>query len=565
VFGQNKGLINLIKGLESDIPQVAERVENLFNSRCSSNWKKSYHSCSDKLPEFTCDSNFIIKDCSCSKIQGTMLNSQNSAVILQTKNIPYTDLTDQKDREMIIAFSGIDQEFKYLKEKYPDLKKQFIGTYRGIHRRYPLHEFCDAFDPRERPWYILAATGSKNLILVFDISKSMDSNNRFFNSKKAAKKLIESLNYNDWINIVIFSDTVESRFPILQRATRDIRENIVKYIDGLKASGETNYEAAIRSIYNIFGNSKANELGCQSIVIFLTDGEPTVGETDANNLLKLINEIDKFDTIWFGYAIGFNKDPKVLKAITCAKNGITEPILDGEIIEDALMSYNLIISTGLQRDKIIWTESYEDTSGLGKIMTAVFPIYERSGKDPFLIGVLGFNIVFNDFINLENSEDLIRDFFSGTRYCSPFTISECQMESLRKFKCFSNQNLVCEPLKRYHTVCENDIFEDVFVKHTNIQQNLNKNLCCSENRIFCFNNSIGVIVGSCVGGFVTCCILLCICCYLIRKCNIPPPIINRDPEGEIIDEKNGLKNPNNNVNKNQKPPSFDNPVFDSDN
>ncbi len=370
---------------------------------------------------------------------------------------------------------------------------------------------------------------SNNLILVFDISKSMDSNNRFFNSKKAAKKLIESLNYNDWINIVIFSDTVESRFPILQRATRDIRENIVKYIDGLKASGETNYEAAIRSIYNIFGNSKANELGCQSIVIFLTDGEPTVGETDANNLLKLINEIDKFNTIWFGYSIGFNKDTKVLKAITCAKNGITESILDGAMIEDALMSYNLIISTGLQRDKIFWTEVYEDKIGLGKVMTAVFPIYERrSEKNPFLIGVLGFDIALNDFINLENSEDLITSFLSGSGKCSPFALNECEMESLRKFKCFSNQNLVCEPVKIYHTVCKNDIFEDVFVKHTNIERDLNKNKCCSEENICSYNNSMGIIVGPCVGGVCIIILGFLLCC--LKRNPDSEPVRNRDSE-----------------------------------
>jgi len=529
VFGQNKGLINLIKGLESDIPEIAERVENLFNSRCSSNWKKSYHACSDKLPEFTCDSNFIIKNCNCSKIQGTMLNAQNSSVVLQRKNIPYTDLTDQKDREMIIAFSVIDQEFKYLREKYPDLKNQYIGTYLGIHRRYPTQIVCDAYDPRERPWYILAATGSKNLILVIDISKSMDSNNRFFNAKKAAKYLINSLNSNDWINIIIFSETAESRFPILKRATPDIRENIIKYIDELKTTGETNYEAAIRSIYNIFSNSKVNESGCQSIIIFLTDGEPTVGETDADNLVKLINEIDKFNTIWFGYAIGFNKDPKVLKAITCAKNGITESILDGAMIEGALISYNLILSTGLQRNKIVWTEVYEDKSGLGKVMTAVFPIYERrTEKDRFLIGVLGFDILINDFINLENSEDLIISFLSGSGKCSPFTLNECQMESLRKFKCFSNQNLVCEPVKIYHTVCKNDIFEDVFVKHTNIERDLNKNKCCSEENICSYNNSMGIIVGPCVGGVCIIILGFLLCC--LKRNPDSEPVRNRDSE-----------------------------------
>ena len=61
-----------------------------------------------------------------------------------------------------------------------DRNKQFtfsyIGTKTGSLRLYPgfkNKEKCESYDPRVRPWYVTATTGSKNVVLLIDSSGSM--------------------------------------------------------------------------------------------------------------------------------------------------------------------------------------------------------------------------------------------------------------------------------------------------------------------------------------------------------------------------------------------------------
>jgi hypothetical protein len=56
----------------------------------------------------------------------------------------------------------------------------YVGTSFGMFRSYPaLHRdssngvCAKDYDPRFRPWYVSATSGSKNLILIIDVSGSM--------------------------------------------------------------------------------------------------------------------------------------------------------------------------------------------------------------------------------------------------------------------------------------------------------------------------------------------------------------------------------------------------------
>ena len=62
------------------------------------------------------------------------------------------------------------------------------------------------YDPRFRPWYVTATSGGKNVILMVDISGSMDGN-RINLAKEAAKSVINTLSNNDFIGVITFSST----------------------------------------------------------------------------------------------------------------------------------------------------------------------------------------------------------------------------------------------------------------------------------------------------------------------------------------------------------------------
>ena len=47
----------------------------------------------------------------------------------------------------------------------------YIGSSTGLLKRYPsLPATCDDYDPRFRPWYVAAASGRKNVLIMADTS-----------------------------------------------------------------------------------------------------------------------------------------------------------------------------------------------------------------------------------------------------------------------------------------------------------------------------------------------------------------------------------------------------------
>ena len=57
------------------------------------------------------------------------------------------------------------------------------------------------------PWYVAAASGPKDVILVLDVSGSMSFLNRLNIMKEAAKTVIETLSFVDFVGIVKFASS----------------------------------------------------------------------------------------------------------------------------------------------------------------------------------------------------------------------------------------------------------------------------------------------------------------------------------------------------------------------
>lgn len=66
---------------------------------------------------------------------------------------------------------------------------------------------CDDYDPRFRPWYVTATSGSKNVILLLDVSGSMEADYKLESAKEALISVINTLSNNDFVGVATFSDS----------------------------------------------------------------------------------------------------------------------------------------------------------------------------------------------------------------------------------------------------------------------------------------------------------------------------------------------------------------------
>ena len=83
----------------------------------------------------------------------------------------------------------------------------YFGAHDGLFRMIPAvhQEVCGAYDPRRRPWFVAASSGPKAVVLVLDISGSMDDYGRIDIAKEAAITVIQTLTVADKFAVISFS------------------------------------------------------------------------------------------------------------------------------------------------------------------------------------------------------------------------------------------------------------------------------------------------------------------------------------------------------------------------
>ena len=129
-------------------------------------------------------------------------------------------------------------------------------------------------------------------------------------------------------------------------------------------------------------NSETDEFGSsctdgENVLLFLTDGEPTVGYHTSSDLINLINSYSRQITL-FTYALGNSVDLPLLKALSCAYDGITFQVAydaSASELTTIMRNYYVYISEGVSITKPVWTEPYDDAFGFGRLVTVSMPIY----------------------------------------------------------------------------------------------------------------------------------------------------------------------------------------------
>ena len=77
------------------------------------------------------------------------------------------------------------------------------GSYMG----WPAVDWCfeAGYDPRLRPWYSSGATGPKDVVIVVDVSGSMQKAGRSRLAQAATSAVIDTLEWKDWATIILFN------------------------------------------------------------------------------------------------------------------------------------------------------------------------------------------------------------------------------------------------------------------------------------------------------------------------------------------------------------------------
>jgi uncharacterized protein YegL len=205
----------------------------------------------------------------------------------------------------------------------------------------------------------------KVFTLIIDRSGSM-TGTKIDQAKEAASYIVDNLNEGDYFNIVDFETNVsnfEDDHVVFEPVSHS---NAINYIDSIFAGGGTNIAGSFSTAIPDFAS---NDTTLANIIIFLTDGEATVGLTNTDDILDhiqdliTINEIFNLQIHTFG--IGDNVNESLLSQIASENNGLYENLGDEELEEVITKFYTkirnpVLINTQMTVDPPVIVETYPD-------------------------------------------------------------------------------------------------------------------------------------------------------------------------------------------------------------
>ncbi len=196
----------------------------------------------------------------------------------------------------------------------------------------------------EEPGYFLALVAPRNEIpkdeiiakritFVIDTSGSM-MGDRMKLAKDSLKYCVQRLNPKDEFNVVRFSTDVEALFEKAQAASGDNVKKALSFVDTFEAIGGTAIDEALqRGLKDAEGKGDRPHM-----VIFITDGHPTVGTTEEDAIAGNHKKLNKGSRV-FTFGVGDDLNARLLDRIAEDGQGTSDFVRDGKEFEIKISAF----------------------------------------------------------------------------------------------------------------------------------------------------------------------------------------------------------------------------------
>ena len=212
---------------------------------------------------------------------------------------------------------------------------------------------------------------AKRVTFVIDTSGSM-MGDRMKVARDALKYCVTRLNPRDEFNVVRFSTDVEAVFVKPEVATEANVKKAVDFVSGLEAIGGTAIDEALgRALKDGEGRGERPHM-----VVFITDGHPTVGETDEPAIAASAKRLNRGSRI-FTFGVGDDLNARLLDRVAEDGAGTSDFARDGRDLEVKVSGFYDKVANPVLADLAL------DLSAFG-----AFDVYPRRLGDLFKGGQL---------------------------------------------------------------------------------------------------------------------------------------------------------------------------------
>ncbi|KAG8576886.1 hypothetical protein GDO81_010008 [Engystomops pustulosus] len=194
----------------------------------------------------------------------------------------------------------------------------------------------------------------KNILFVIDVSGSMWGI-KMRQTIEAMKAILDDLRPDDQFGIVDFNHNIRCWKDELVYASPIEKDSAKRYVQNIQPIGGTNInEALLRAIFILKEASEQKLLDPNSVslIVLVSDGDPTVGELKLSKILKNVKANNRDEFSLHSLGIGFDVDYDFLERLAQENHGLAQRIFGNQDTAAQLKEFYKKVSTPLLKDII---------------------------------------------------------------------------------------------------------------------------------------------------------------------------------------------------------------------
>ncbi|HEU4453809.1 MAG TPA: VIT and VWA domain-containing protein [Longimicrobium sp.] len=170
---------------------------------------------------------------------------------------------------------------------------------------------------------------AKDVVFVLDVSGSMNEEGKMEKARRALIHGIGGLRPTDRFNVIAFSGETRLMETGLIPATEAGRRRGEAWVRELRAQGGTNINDALVEALGMFPRAGTRP----RLLVFMTDGLPTVGETDVERIVANVTRARRDGLRLFTFGVGYDVNTRLLDRVAAENGGTADYVAPREDLE----------------------------------------------------------------------------------------------------------------------------------------------------------------------------------------------------------------------------------------
>lgn len=207
---------------------------------------------------------------------------------------------------------------------------------------------------------------AKDVVFVLDVSGSMEEEGKMEKARRALLYGIRGLRAGDRFNVIAFSGDTRLMESGLIAADEAGRRRGVAFVEGLDARGGTNINDALVEAMGQFPRESTRP----RLLVFMTDGLPTVSETNVDRIIQNVTRARREGLRLFTFGVGYDVNTRLLDRVAAENGGTADYVAPQEDIEVKVSGFfdkvnhpvltNLRLDLGPVRTELMYPRALPD-------------------------------------------------------------------------------------------------------------------------------------------------------------------------------------------------------------